>query len=176
MIQRSSLECRCDFAIIRREVLSAYPPYLRFTRRRKANWRGQFFKLLRHSYSGSNWAGLGEGEGTYPLQKKCWIFKILPKPAKSWKTLGYWPLQKMPWHTIMLFVCHPKILHKFSINPKRNWRQCLCSILGLQTNSIMVCYGIFCSHFGDRQVFRQVGWRVTGDWTSVSGLVKTAVS
>ena len=23
-----------------------------------------------------------------------------------------WPLQKIPWHTIMLFVCHPKILHK----------------------------------------------------------------
>ena len=23
--------------------------------------------------------------------------------------------------------------------------------MGLQTNSIMVCYGIFCSHFGDRR-------------------------
>ena len=40
MIQRSSLECRCDFAIIRREVLSAYHPYLRFTRRKgiQAGW------------------------------------------------------------------------------------------------------------------------------------------
>ena len=29
--------------------------------------------------------------------------------------------------------------------PKRNWRQCLCKILGWQTKSIMVCYGIFWS-------------------------------
>ena len=29
--------------------------------------------------------------------------------------------------------------------PKRNWRQCLRKILGWQTNSIMVCYGSFCS-------------------------------
>ena len=53
----------------------------------------------------------------------------------------------------MLFVCHPNILHmhcfQFSLcailTPKRNWRQCLCKILGWQTKSIMVCYGIFWS-------------------------------
>ena len=27
--------------------------------------------------------------------------------------------------------------------PKRNWKQCLCKILGWETKSIMVCYGIF---------------------------------
>ena len=32
-----------------------------------------------------------------------------------------------------------------SLTPKRNWRQCLCKILGWQTKSIMVCYGIFWS-------------------------------
>ena len=26
--------------------------------------------------------------------------------------------------------------------PKRNWKQCLCKILGWQTENIMVCYGI----------------------------------
>ena len=26
---------------------------------------------------------------------------------------------------------------------KRNWKQCLCKILGWQTKSVMVCYGIF---------------------------------
>ena len=31
------------------------------------------------------------------------------------------------------------------LTPKRNWRQCLCKILGWQTKSIMVCYGIFWS-------------------------------
>ena len=33
----------------------------------------------------------------------------------SWSQLGdwlNWPRQKIPLHTIMLFVCHPKILHK----------------------------------------------------------------
>ena len=29
------------------------------------------------------------------------------------------------------------------LTPKRNWRQCLCKILGWQTKSIMVYYGIF---------------------------------
>ena len=29
--------------------------------------------------------------------------------------------------------------------PKRNWRQCLCKILGWQAKSIMACYGIFWS-------------------------------
>ena len=38
----------------------------------------------------------------------------------------------------MLFVCQPKL-------PRENWRQCLCKILGWQTKSIVVCYGIFCS-------------------------------
>ena len=80
MIQRSSLECRCDFAIIRRKVLSAYPPYLRFTRR-KANWRGHFFKLLRHSDRGDKLSWVGR-EPTLS-RKKCCIFKILPKAAKS---------------------------------------------------------------------------------------------
>ena len=64
------------------------------------------------------------------------------------------PLQKIP-YTIMLFVCHPKILHKHCLqfllgpfSPKRNWRQCVCKILGWQTKSIMVCYGIFwCGQF-----------------------------
>ena len=28
---------------------------------------------------------------------------------------------------------------------RRNWKQCLCNILGWQTKSIMVCYGIFWS-------------------------------
>ena len=31
------------------------------------------------------------------------------------------------------------------LTPKRNWRQCLCKILGWQTKTIMVCYGIFWS-------------------------------
>ena len=31
------------------------------------------------------------------------------------------------------------------LTPKRNWKQCLCKILGWQTKSIMVCYGIFWS-------------------------------
>ena len=31
------------------------------------------------------------------------------------------------------------------LTPKRNWKQCLCKILGWQTKSIMLCYGIFCS-------------------------------
>ena len=51
----------------------------------------------------------------------------------------------------MLFVYHPKILHKHCfqflpgpfLTPKRNWRQYLCKSLGWQTKSIMVCYGIF---------------------------------
>ena len=30
-------------------------------------------------------------------------------------------------------------------SPKRNWRQCVCKILGWQTKSIMVCYGTFWS-------------------------------
>ena len=34
--------------------------------------------------------------------------------------------------------------------PKRNWKQCLCKILGWQTKSIMVCYDIFCSGQLDR--------------------------
>ena len=50
----------------------------------------------------------------------------------------------------MLFVYHPKILHKHCFQflsgpfptPKSNWRQYLCKILGWQTKSIMVCYGI----------------------------------
>ena len=29
--------------------------------------------------------------------------------------------------------------------PKGNWKQCLCKLLGRQTKSIMVCYGIFWS-------------------------------
>ena len=29
--------------------------------------------------------------------------------------------------------------------PKRNWKQCLCKILGGQTKSIMGCYGVFWS-------------------------------
>ena len=33
----------------------------------------------------------------------------------STKLCCYWPLQKIPWHTIMLFVCHPKILHKYCL-------------------------------------------------------------
>ena len=53
----------------------------------------------------------------------------------------------------MLFVCHPKILRKHCLQfllgvklaPKRNWKQCLCKILGWQTKSIMVCYDIFWS-------------------------------
>ena len=61
-----------------------------------------------------------------------------------------WPLQKIPQHTIILFVWHPKILHKHCslgtfLTPKRNWRQCSCKTLGWQTKSIMVCYGIFWS-------------------------------
>ena len=31
------------------------------------------------------------------------------------------------------------------LTPKRNWRQCVCKILGWQTKSIMVCFGIFWS-------------------------------
>ena len=31
------------------------------------------------------------------------------------------------------------------LTPKRNWRQCWCKVLGRQTKSIMVCYGIFWS-------------------------------
>ena len=31
------------------------------------------------------------------------------------------------------------------LTPKRNWRQCLCKILGWETKSIMVCYSIFWS-------------------------------
>ena len=53
--------------------------------------------------------------------------------------------------SLMLFVYHPKILHKHCfqflpgpfLTPKRNWRQYLCKSLGWQTKSIMVCYGIF---------------------------------
>ena len=52
----------------------------------------------------------------------------------------------------MFFVCHLKICISivFSfpgaiLTPKRNWRQCLCKIFGLQTKSIMVFYGIFWS-------------------------------
>ena len=65
----------------------------------------------------------------------------------------HWALQKILYHTIMLFVSHPNILRKLFflvslgaiLTPKRNWRQCLCKILGWQTKSIMVCYDIFCS-------------------------------
>ena len=46
----------------------------------------------------------------------------------------------------------PQNLHKHClqfllgpISPKRNWRQCVCKILGWQTKSIMVCYGTFWS-------------------------------
>ena len=47
----------------------------------------------------------------------------------------------------MLSFCHPKILYKhcFQFLLQRNWRQCLCKILGWQTKSVMVCYGIFWS-------------------------------
>ena len=31
------------------------------------------------------------------------------------------------------------------LTPKRNWRKCSCKILGWQTKSIMICYGIFWS-------------------------------
>ena len=66
---------------------------------------------------------------------------------------SYWPLQKIPEHTIMLFVYHPNILHKHFLQfllggistPQKNLRKCLCKILGWQTKSIMVCSGIFWS-------------------------------
>ena len=75
------------------------------------------------------------------------------KKCSHKKTHRNWPLQKIPQHTTMFFVCHPKILHKhcFSVSlgaivtPKRNWRQCFYKMSGWQTKSIMVCYGIFCS-------------------------------
>ena len=75
----------------------------------------------------------------------------VPERARSARKKK-WPLQKIPWQTIMLFVCHPKILHKHCLqfllgpfSPKRNWRQCVRKILGWQTKSIMVCYGTFWS-------------------------------
>ena len=53
----------------------------------------------------------------------------------------------------MLFVCHPKILHKHCFQfllgvkraPAETENNAFCKILGLQTKSIMVCYGIFWS-------------------------------
>ena len=53
----------------------------------------------------------------------------------------------------MLFVCHPKVLHKhcfqFLLGVKmaltETENNAFCKIMGLQTKSIMVCYGIFWS-------------------------------
>ena len=45
----------------------------------------------------------------------------------------------------MLFVCHPKILHKHCLQFLLGVKQCLCKILGWRKKSIMVCYGIFWS-------------------------------
>ena len=51
----------------------------------------------------------------------------------------------------MRYVCHPKILHKNCLHlniltPKRNWRQCLCKILGRRTKRalwyVMVFSGV----------------------------------
>ena len=48
----------------------------------------------------------------------------------------------------MLYICHPKILHKncFHLNiltPKRNWRQCLCKILGRRTKRALLYVMVF---------------------------------
>ena len=85
----------------------------------------------------------------------CSDVKEKKKLTRSIIIRSYWPLQKkILQYTIMLFVCHPKILHKHCLQfllgvnkngPKRNWKQCLCKILTRKPISIMVCYGIFCS-------------------------------
>ena len=77
LIQLSSLECRCDFAIIRRKVISAHPPSLRFTWR-KANWWGHFFKLLRHSDSGDKLSWVGRGRRNLPSPFFCVFFLAYP--------------------------------------------------------------------------------------------------
>ena len=77
MIQRSSLERRRDFAFIRRKVLSAHPPYLWFTRR-LANWRGHFFKLLRHSDRGDKLSWVGRGRRNLPSPFFCVFYLASP--------------------------------------------------------------------------------------------------
>ena len=47
-------------------------------------------------------------------------------------------------NTIILFVFPSQILHKncfyLLISPKRNWKQCLCKILEVQTKSIIMVF------------------------------------
>ena len=55
--------------------------------------------------------------------------------------------------SILLFVCHPKILHKHCFQILSEVEMALretennayAKILGWRTKNIMVCYGIFCS-------------------------------
>ena len=63
-----------------------------------------------------------------------------------------WPLRKIPQHTIMLFVCHPKSLHKHCFqfhwghfNSQKKPKTMLIQNFGVTKKSIMVCYGIFWS-------------------------------
>ena len=64
----------------------------------------------------------------------------------------------------MLFVCHPKILHKFSIIPRETEDNAYAAFWGYEQIALWYVMAFFCSHFGDRegQGGIQAGW-VTGD-------------
>ena len=66
----------------------------------------------------------------------------------NWNNSINWPLQKILQHTIMFFVCHPKILHKHCFQfllgvkmaPRETENNACAKFWGWKTKSIMVCY------------------------------------
>ena len=52
-----------------------------------------------------------------------------------------WPLQKIPWHTIMLFVCHPNILHE----------HCFQFLLGVKMAPTETENNAYAKFWGDKQ-------------------------
>ena len=61
----------------------------------------------------------------------------------SWRHVqtSNWPLQKIPYHTIMLFVCNPKISHK----------HCLQFLLGVKMATRESENNIYAKFWGDKQ-------------------------
>ena len=116
---------------------------------------------------------LGSGKWTEVtdfLEKQCqclWIHEIRPLNRNLNLTqLDYFliyfdEVETIDWidhsrkyqHTIMLFVCHPKILHNHCLQfflgvkmaPRETENNANAKIWGWQTKSIMVCCGIFWS-------------------------------
>ena len=67
------------------------------------------------------------------------------------------------WFEIMPFFHYFSVSLRAILTPKRNWRQCLCKILGWQTKSITVCYRIFWSGQSDLpHLLRQQSWTRKG--------------